>query len=248
MNGSLSEILNAGSLSQSGLLPYALRLGMALACGLCIGLERQWRQHNAGLRTCALVSLGSALFIAAAVCLNLDSTRMSAQVVTGVGFLGAGCIMHSGLSVRGLNTAGTLWCSAAVGTIAGLGLGLEAAVGTLFVLLVNVVFRPVDRMLNRHPHSGGEREFKYELTLRCRETTFSTVRSTVHASLEGAGLRVIGLETALQEGAATSTREIALSATVLVPGEGAGLMESMVEQLTQSGDVTEVGWKWVGFE
>ena len=248
MTENLSEILNAGSLSQAGVMQYALRLGMALACGLCIGLERQWRQHNAGLRTCALVSLGSALFLGAAVCLNLDSTRVSAQIVTGVGFLGAGCIMHSGLSVRGLNTAGTLWCSAAVGTLAGLGLGLEAAVGTLFVLLVNVVFRPMDRMLNRHPHSGGEREFKYELTLRFRESSFGEARSTVHTSLDQPGLRVVGLETALYETSTGAAREVAVTAMVLTPGEGATLMETTVERISQSAEITEVGWKWVGFE
>ena len=100
-------------------LEFSLRLGCALFCGITIGVERQWRQRSAGLRTYTLVAVGSALFVMVAALTPGESspTRIAAQVVTGIGFLGAGVIMRSGLPVRGLNTASTIWCSSAVGTL-----------------------------------------------------------------------------------------------------------------------------------
>ena len=96
-------------------LEFSLRLGCALLCGIAIGVERQWRQRTAGLRTYMLVAVGSALFVMLAALTPGESspTRIAAQVVTGIGFLGAGVIMRSGLNVRGLNIASTIWCSSA---------------------------------------------------------------------------------------------------------------------------------------
>jgi putative Mg2+ transporter-C (MgtC) family protein len=106
------------ALAQAG-----LNLFIAACLGASIGLERQWRQHLAGLRTNTLVALGAAIFITygRAVSDADGATRIAAQVVTGIGFLGAGVIFKEGLNVRGLNTAATLWCSAAVGLLAGEG-------------------------------------------------------------------------------------------------------------------------------
>jgi putative Mg2+ transporter-C (MgtC) family protein len=98
------------------------RLSVALALGSVIGFERQWRQKMAGLRTNALVALGSCGFVVfSAMVGEGDPTRIAAQVVTGIGFLGAGIILREGINVTGLNTAATLWCSAMVGTFAGAG-------------------------------------------------------------------------------------------------------------------------------
>ena len=95
----------------------------AVGLGALVGLERQWRQRMAGLRTNALVALGAALFELFAVQLTgvhgVDPTRIAAYVVSGIGFLGAGVILRDGVSVRGINTAATIWCSAAVGVLAG---------------------------------------------------------------------------------------------------------------------------------
>lgn len=89
--------------------------------GAAVGIEQQWRQRMAGLRTNTLVSTGAALFVMLSVLIVGDSSpnRIVAQVVSGIGFFGAGVIMWDGHNVRGLNTAATLWCSAAIGTLAG---------------------------------------------------------------------------------------------------------------------------------
>ena len=100
------------------------RIAMALGLGVIIGFERQWHRRPADLRTNALVAIGSASFVLISALMNEENspTRIAAQVASGIGFLGAGVILREGLSVRGLNTAATLWCSAAVGSLAGLGL------------------------------------------------------------------------------------------------------------------------------
>src|SRR3981189_1039413 len=103
------------------------RLGLAVLLGSGIGIERQWHQKMAGLRTNALVALGSCGFVVFSGMVGQgDPTRVAAQVVSGIGFLGAGVILREGINVHGLNTAATLWCSAMVGTFAGGGFLMAA--------------------------------------------------------------------------------------------------------------------------
>ena len=98
--------------------PYMTHLLAAMLLGALIGAERQWRQRMAGLRTNALVATGAAVFILSAMSASPDSPgRIAAQIVSGIGFLGAGVIMRDGMNVRGLNTAATLWCSAGIGVL-----------------------------------------------------------------------------------------------------------------------------------
>jgi uncharacterized membrane protein YhiD involved in acid resistance len=135
----------------------AISLGMATLTGASIGFERQWRQRMAGLRTNTLVAVGAASFVIFAGLFPDEGspTRVAAQVVSGIGFLGAGIIFREGLHVTGLNTAATLWCSAAVGLLAGSGHPLHAALATVFVVLVNLTLRPLVRIINRQPITQG---------------------------------------------------------------------------------------------
>src|SRR5579863_8647552 len=128
------------------ILDFLFRLAAAILMGAAVGLERQWRQRMAGTRTNALVSAGAAAFVMCAFMVR-DPTRSEAQivsyVVSGVGFLGAGVIFKDAGSVRGLNTAATLWCSAAIGAISGLGRPLHALILTAAVLATNIILRPL---------------------------------------------------------------------------------------------------------
>ena len=113
----------------------------AVVLGALIGLERQLRRHPGGLHMNALVALGSAAFMISGTLVG-DPTapaRVAGQIVTGVGFLCAGVVLHQGTTVRGINTAATVWCSSAVGVLAGMGLTLWAGAVALLVLLANVV-------------------------------------------------------------------------------------------------------------
>jgi putative Mg2+ transporter-C (MgtC) family protein len=148
----------------------AISLGVATLLGAVIGFERQWRQRMAGLRTNTLVAIGAASFVIfSGLFPGEDSpTRMAAQVVSGIGFLGAGIIFREGLQVTGLNTAATLWCSAAVGLLAGSGHPLHAALATGFVVLVNLMLRPLVRIINRQPIAQAETDFHYRVRVVCR--------------------------------------------------------------------------------
>jgi putative Mg2+ transporter-C (MgtC) family protein len=117
-------------------------LVVAVLLGALIGLERQVRRHPAGLHTNALVALGAAAFVIAGVMVGDASgpARVVGQVVTGVGFLCAGLVWHEGMSVRGINTAATVWCSCAVGVLAGLGMLQWAVVVALIVVLTLVAW------------------------------------------------------------------------------------------------------------
>lgn len=141
------------NLNPGAMLDTFVSLTTAFVFGALIGLERQVRQRTAGLRTNTLVAVGAAVFVDLAVRLGgaEGATRVVAYVVSGVGFLGAGAIMREGGSIRGLNTAATLWGSAAIGACAGASLILEAVAATAFVLAANTLLRPVVSYVNRQP-------------------------------------------------------------------------------------------------
>src|ERR1700722_11201689 len=125
------------------ILHFIFNVGVAILMGIAIGMERQIQQHVAGLRTNALVCVGAALFVSLSKLIgDHDSpTRIASYVVSGIGFLGGGVILRDGLNVKGMNTAATLWCSAAVGTLAGSGFPLHAFLGTATVLGLHLGLR-----------------------------------------------------------------------------------------------------------
>src|SRR5579863_5302098 len=135
----------------------------ALLLGGAIGLERQWRQRMTGLRTNGLVAVGSAMFVMMGGLIAGGATQgqVAAYVVSGIGFLCGGVILKDGFNIRGLNTAATLWCTAAVGTLAGLGHPGFAAMGTVGVLAANLVLRPIAHRINRTPVEKEEHEILY---------------------------------------------------------------------------------------
>jgi putative Mg2+ transporter-C (MgtC) family protein len=145
--------MSAWSLEPLLLLDLTVRVIAAIVLGAAIGLERQWRLRSAGLRTNALVSVGSALFvILGAVSIDgatADPTRVAAQIVSGIGFLGAGVILRDGFNIRGLTTAATLWCAAGVGALAGSGMLPMALIGTAAIVATNTLLRPLSRWVNR---------------------------------------------------------------------------------------------------
>lgn len=135
------------------LLDTLVSLSTAFVLGAVIGFERQYRQRTAGLRTNVLVAVGAAIFVDMANRLggHEGAIHVVAYVVSGIGFLGAGVIMREEGNVRGINTAATLWGSAAVGAACGADLILEALLGTLFVLAANTLLRPIVNKINRQP-------------------------------------------------------------------------------------------------
>lgn len=143
---------------------FICRIISALIAGTAIGLERQLRRRNAGLAVNALVSVGACVFILLSESViytaiqnggpvNNDNLRVLSQIVTGIGFLGAGVIMKDGFSVHGLNSAATIWCSAAVGSLCGYGMWHHAAIAVAVILFINWIIKNIEVFVEkRHNH------------------------------------------------------------------------------------------------
>jgi putative Mg2+ transporter-C (MgtC) family protein len=169
---------------------FAARAAVALVLGAAVGLERQWRQRTAGLRTNALVALGAALFELFAVLTSgqhgVDPTRIAAYVVSGIGFLGAGVILRDGIHVRGINTAATIWCSAAVGVLAGAGYIPAAAIAAALILTAHLALRPVARRIGRLPAApDSEVETTYSFRAVTRAADEAHIRTLLVRELTG---------------------------------------------------------------
>ena len=141
------------NLHSDNFLDSFLSLTAAFILGSLIGFERQYRQRTAGLRTNVLVALGAAIFVDIAITLHGadGAVCVIAYVVSGIGFLGAGVIMREEGNIQGLNTAATLWCSAAVGAAAGADLIIEACLAAGFILAANTLLRPIGHAIDRWP-------------------------------------------------------------------------------------------------
>ncbi|MFE9609621.1 MgtC/SapB family protein [Streptomyces sp. NPDC006012] len=219
---------------------FLLRLAVGVSCGALIGVERQWRARMAGLRTNALVAAGATLFVLYGVAVGDTGspTRVASYVVSGIGFLGAGVILRQGGGVRGLNTAATLWCSAAVGVLAASGRLALCALGTAVVLGVHLLLRPagrlIDRVPQRDPDSEGVRASVHVVCDRADETH---VRAQLSQALAGDGLAPTGLRV-LRDGEEAT----ALRAGVCVTGDPARSLERLIARLSLEPGVRDLHW------
>jgi len=173
-------------------LDTIVSLFAAFALGTLIGAERQYRQRSAGLRTNVLVCVGAAAFVDLGNRLTgaEGSVRIIAYVVSGIGFLGAGAIMKEGMNVRGLNTAATMWATAAVGACAGADMVAQSVALTLFVLAGNTLLRPLVNAIDRIPLSERTSEATYEISVTTDAKRAAEVRDSLNDLLEAAGYPV----------------------------------------------------------
>ncbi|WP_139239701.1 MgtC family protein [Pantoea sp. Ae16] len=181
------------------MFPYISHLLAAMMLGALIGAERQWRQRMAGLRTNALVATGAAVFILSSVSASPDSPgRIAAQIVSGIGFLGAGVIMREGMNIRGLNTAATLWCSAGIGVLCGVGNFWHAAAATLIILCANILLREAAQRINQFP-GATEDEKRYVLKVTCHDADENAIRRLLLTLAAEMTLTLQGLESVSAE-------------------------------------------------
>lgn len=225
---------------------FALRLGVGLGCGALIGIERQWRARMAGLRTNALVAAGATLFVLYSVAVgDLGSpTRVASYVVSGIGFLGGGVILRDGFNVRGLNTAATLWCSAAVGVLAAAGHLTFALIATATVLAVHLLGRPLGRLIDRDNPSEEDEDFQpYQLHLTCRPKSEQHVRALIVQHTSGNDVILRGMRTSrLPDSGDGQSGDVQVSAQLLLDGDAPALLEKFVARLSLEPGIHAVHW------
>ena len=216
-----------------------LALATAFALGGAIGLERQFRQRSAGLRTNVLVAVAAAAFVDLGFRVGAadGSVRVISYVVSGIGFLGAGVIMKDGTEVRGLNTAATLWASAAVGAFAGAGQAGEAVLVAVFVLAGNTLLRPLVDFVNRRPIRPGETEARYQVHVVCRPENVTAVRDMLYDELEMHNYPIREIET-LSE----SDDYVELAASIVPTTADHKELDAIVSHIERRAEVTSATW------
>lgn len=221
-------------------LDTAVSLIGAFILGTLIGAERQYRQRTAGLRTNVLVAVGASAFVDLGMRLtgHDGAVRVLAYVVSGVGFLGAGVIMKEGLNVRGLNTAATLWCSAAAGAFAGADLLAEAALLTFMVIAGNTVLRPLVNAINRIPIDERRTEATYEISVTTTPERLVGARDLLVEKLEEAHYPVQDVE--VHERGDDMLEIVAtLVSTAIEPRE----IEAVVAALSGAPQISQASWQ-----
>ncbi len=222
---------------------FIINLSVAVLLGAMIGLERQWRQRMAGLRTNTLVSAGSALFalLSQEVMAGGDHSRIAAQVVSGVGFLGAGVIMRDGLTIRGLNTAATLWCSSAIGLLAGFGSPYKAAIGAFAILGTNVFLRPIANKINSHPtDTSTEKEYHFQIRFICREVDETHIRALTLQALNTSGLILRSIHSEDLK----DSSQVEVTARIECQTKNNILIEQIVGRLSLEKGVSAASWSF----
>src|SRR5450830_1903799 len=226
--------INLASLADS-----VLSLSAAFIMGGLIGLERQFRQLTAGLRTNVLVAVGAAIFVDMANRLGGSdgAVRVVAYVVSGIGFLGAGVIMREEGSVRGLNTAATLWASAAVGACAGADLVVESFVGTLFVLAANTLLRPIVNNINRQPLDVVSAEVTNILYVIAQRSQQQAVMVLLEAELARSNYPASDVDVR-----PFGSEEVEIEATLVATSVDGDELDALVARISTSSLVVQAFW------
>lgn len=214
---------------------YLIRIMFCFILSILIGLERQCRHRMVGLRTNVLVSLGAFLFVWVSFGIDVsDRTRIAAQVVSGIGFLGAGVILRDGSKIKGLNTAATLWCVAAIGVLTASGMLKEAAIGTFLVLLSNIFLRIISLGIM-------EKVKKYQkekciIRISCEKEIEVVVRTSIAKAIEKNNLSLQSLEKN-----EITKEEVKLKAIIITTRPD--MIEEIVKNVSAEPGVTSISWE-----
>ena len=214
---------------------FFIRLLICFCLSILIGLERQIRHRMVGLRTNVLVCIGAFLFVYLSFGINVaDQTRIAAQVVSGIGFLGAGVILRDGNKVKGLNTAATLWCVAAIGALCASGLVLEATLGTTFVLLSNIILRVASVLIIEKVKNSSKE--KYTIRINCKKEKEEKVRTDFAKAIDINDLVLNSLERSEITEDEIKLKAIAITST---PSK----IEMVINKISTEPGVVSITWE-----
>jgi len=219
---------------------YVERMVVALVYGCLIGLERQWQHGIAGMRTHGLVSVGGAAFVVGGLLIPGDITapsRIASYVVSGVGFLCAGCIFRDGPTVKGINTAATIWCAAAVGLLTGFGNYAIGFTMMLLVLITNAGLRPVaERWRPWAKYENVERI--YAVRVSCGEFIEEHVRTVLITAISQAPVRLRAVRS-LQ---IPASGQVEITAEIVTEGDQAREVERIAAAMSMEPATREISW------
>lgn len=228
----------------NGVLEFLIRGFFSVLLGSLIGFERQWTRHPAGI-TNILVCIGSFFFTSFSFVFTSDPllkdvrdvTRVAAQVVAGIGFLGAGVIMRQGLNIKGLNTAATIWCSGSIGVLCAYGNLWLPIIGTLFILIVNVGLHPIARRIRDNRIDKADKEEQEGLIrIVCDPDKEFYVRSLLMQMVAAESIVLRNLQTSDTEG------KVKLKATVVAEESQEAALEKIISRLSVEKGVLSAGW------
>lgn len=227
-------------------IDFSLRLTVALVLGSTIGIERQWRQTRAVLKTNVLVCIGSSMFVMMSLMHAQDSspTRVAAQIVSGVGFLGGGVILREGTSVRGLNTAATLWCSASVGTLVGGGFLFPAYLGAAAVVLSNLVMRPLVEQLKFRPHKSSKSSSIYRFILICERYEEKAIRKILLDVINTEDMMINAWRSESLESLG-KPNQVVLEIELMTSQRNDKLLDNLSENLQEKSNTQQIRWELV---
>lgn len=218
---------------------FLLRIGLSLLLGFAIGMERQMTGHIAGIRINVLISMGSCLFLLFPMLYGSGEIfRIASYIITGVGFLCSGVIFKDQASVRGIHTAATLWCTAAVGILASTGKILFAVSAAGVLIASNLILRPFAYRI--HPLTGSEEtEKQYRISVTCREAAENEIRSLLINSNQTKSLYLNNLESGDINGA-----KVEIYAEYLSYGKPKDhALEAIVRKTLENPAVLSAGWE-----
>lgn len=216
-----------------------LKLVVALLLGTAIGIERHMKRRNSSLVTHALVALGAASYASLPGAMGLDlDLRMGAQVVSGIGFLGAGLIIRDGTNIRGLSTAATVWSTGAVGVFAGYGLLLLAAEAAVFIVAFNFMLPKFGKYIETWSVVEPEQERIYHIMLECLFEHEISIRAALLQSLGARKLHFRSIRSRLNE--AGDSFEIV--AVIVSNTDEDDAIEQLVGQLSLKSNIAATTW------
>ena len=213
---------------------FLFQITVCFLLSSCIGIERQYRRRSVGLRTIILVSLGAFLFVRYSFSFpDSDMNRIAAQVVAGIGFLGAGVIIKDGKTVKGLTTAATLWCAAAIGVLCSANLLFEAAIGTLFILFTNIILRSVNSKINNL--SGNINYNLYSFSIICEEKNEDQILKIIKEIVKANKASINSIETS-----DTENGNIKLDICIIIYSDSDIITSEIMQKLPGRKDVISI--------
>ena len=214
---------------------FLIRISICFILSIIIGIERQYRHRMVGLRTNVLVSLGAFMFMIVSFGVSTsDKTRIAAQIVSGIGFLGAGVILRDGNRIKGLNTAATLWCVAAIGVLTASGMVFEAAVGTFLVLISNIFLRFISHKIMEKIKLNKKEKCIIDIT--CKKNVEVLVRTTISKIVASNSLNLSKLEKEEVNEEVVKIRAVIVTSRSLI-------VEEMVNTIGVNPDIISILWE-----